>query len=91
MRGRTKCMAIAFAWALCSAALAEDQSQPWAQSRALGDERLAALRAGVAAPTTQQAGVILWDEPRKAPPPPRSAGAENCACAVLAASVVHRQ
>jgi hypothetical protein len=79
------------ALALCSAAHADGQAQPWAQSRAVGDERLATLRAGVAAPMTQQAGVILWDEPRKAPSPPRQASADNGGGAVLSASVVYRQ
>jgi hypothetical protein len=76
--------------AVCAIAHADEQAQPWAQSRVVGDQRLEALRAGVAARMTQQAGVILWDEPRKAPPPPRHAGADSGSCAVLAASV-HRQ
>lgn len=90
MRGRTRCIAMALALALCSAAQADERAQPWAQSRAVGDERLEALRAGVAARMTQQAGVILWDEPRKSPPPPRNASADSVTCAVLATSV-HRQ
>lgn len=90
MRSRTRCIAMALALALCPAAHADERAQPWAQSRAVGDQRLEALRAGVAARMTPQAGVILWDEPRKSPPPPRNASADSVTCAVLATSV-HRQ
>ena len=90
MRSRTRCIAVAFGLALCAIAHADERAQPWAQSRAVGDQRLEALRAGVAARMTQQAGVILWDEPRKSPPPPRNASADSVTCAVLATSV-HRQ
>jgi hypothetical protein len=81
---------MALALALCSTAHADEREQSWAQSRALDDERLAALRAGVAAPLMPQAGVILWDEPRKSPPPPRNAAADHGACVLLTASVNHR-
>jgi hypothetical protein len=91
VRGWTTCVAVAVAWALCSSALADEPAQAWQQAGAVGDERLAALRAGVAAPATlQQAGVILWDEPRKAPPPPRNASTDNGGSALLTASVTHR-
>lgn len=90
MRGRNRCIAVAFGLAVCAIAHADEQTQPWAQSRAVDDGRLAALRAGVAAPVMPQAGVILWDEPRKAPPPPRNAAADKGACVLLTASVNHR-
>jgi hypothetical protein len=82
---------MALAFALCATAHADERAQPWAQSRAVAQERLAELRAGVAAPHgLQQAGVILWDEPRKAPPPPRHAGADSSGGAALTASVNYR-
>ena len=90
MRSRTRCIAMALALALCPAAHADERAQPWAQARAVDDERLAALRAGVPAPVIPQAGVILWDEPRKSPPPPRNAAADKGACVLLTASVNHR-
>lgn len=90
MRGRMKGVAVAFAWALCATAHADERAAAWPQGRALADERLGELRAGVAAPAAQYAGVILWDEPRKAPPPPRQAEPGHGSCAVLAASVMRQ-
>jgi hypothetical protein len=77
---------------LCAAAHADERAPLWQESRAVAEERLDALRAGVASPASlQQAGVILWDEPRKAPPPPRNAAADGGSGAVLTASVTYRQ
>jgi hypothetical protein len=77
--------------ALCAAAHAEEPAPAWTPGAALADERLESMRAGVAAPAgLQQAGVTLWDEPRKAPPPPRHAGADNAKSAVLTAAVIRQ-
>ena len=86
MRHWLNAAAVGLAWALCFSTHAEDRRAPSLrhvsthasealaeQSRPLQDEQLEKLRGRLALPTaTQQAGVVLWDEPRKGLPPSRT-------------------
>ena len=91
MRTRTACIALAVALAMCASAQAGERAPGFDASRAVADERLEALRAGVAPPAgLQQAGVTLWDEPRKSPPPPRNAAGEGGGAALTATVTYQR-
>lgn len=85
MRMRLKAIAAGFACSLCFSAWADDRPDELfepnfhavervvlgeSENRPLDEGQLAKLRAGM--PTPVLAGVVLWDEPRKAPPPLRS-------------------
>lgn len=85
MRMRLKCIVAGFACSLCFSAWADDRPDELfepnfhavervvlgqSEDPPLSDEQLAKLRAGMPAPAV--AGVVLWDEPRKEPPPLRS-------------------
>jgi hypothetical protein len=61
-------------------------------SRPLEDEQLAKLRGRLATPADlQQAGVVLWDEPRKGlpPPPVRTSGEPPSASSVSTSFTIH--
>lgn len=103
MRGWAKLIVVGFAWALCFSALAGDRAGLHAlgrgcagpgipqASRPLDDERLDAMRAGLAAPAQlQQAGVILWDEPRKVLPPLRNGNHSGSGPSVNVTVTIHR-
>jgi hypothetical protein len=86
MRHWLNAAAVGLAWALCISAHAQDRRAPSLhhvsthasgalaeQGHPLQDEQLEKLRGRFAVPTaTQQADVILWDEPRKGLPPART-------------------
>jgi hypothetical protein len=63
------------------------------ESRCLDDEELADLRGRLLAPMgLQQAGVVLWDEPRKGltPPPPRNGGEQPHGPSITGGGTIHR-
>jgi hypothetical protein len=102
MRKWFKAFAVGVAWAMCASALAEEQpdavravrdaEEPFAhvESAPLDDERLAQLRGRRATPAElTQAGVVLWDEPRKGPPPVRNGGEPAGNVSVTSSFTIH--
>ena len=81
MRRLLNAIVVGLSCALCSSALADDRADPIvlllglpeSQQRLIDDEELAQLRGRLAIPAVpQQPSVILWDEPRRGAPPPRT-------------------
>lgn len=103
MRLRLRTSAVAVACALCTGALAEERPGiPRAQAPSglaavlerepLEEERLAQLRGRLATPAElqQQAGVVLWDEPRKGVPPVRNGAEPGAGVSVTTSFTIHR-
>ena len=102
MRRTLRTSLVAIACALCTGALADEPAgvvegqQPGGLAAALSrepleEERLAQLRGRLATPTDlQQAGVVLWDEPRKGLPPPRNGAEASASVNVTTSFTIHR-
>jgi hypothetical protein len=95
-----KTIALAFAGALSFGALADEQggafvfeSQPAIYGPPPGlplrDEELEELRGGSPPPMVQQAGVVLWDEPRKPLPPQRTNAIDSPSSNSIAGAVMN--
>ena len=103
MRHWLNAAAVGLAWTLCVSAHADDGRAPTlrqvsshasealaGESRPLQDEQLEKLRGRLAVPTaTQQAGVVLWDEPRKGLPPHRTGADTSVNGSVSTSFTIH--
>lgn len=92
---------IGIACALCFGARAGERAAPDAEARAveapgaiapqpLDEAQLSRLRGRMASPADlRQAGVVLWDEPRKSMPPIRSGGEATSGTNVTTSFTIH--